>query len=55
MAKVVRLSDEVVKKLDSLRHTGQSYDGVLRELLGRLQKHDNSMIQQKDTINHGRI
>ena len=39
MPKVVKLSDEVVKQLDKLRHIGQSYDGVLREVL---KKHDKS-------------
>ena len=33
MPKAIKLSDEVVKQLDKLRHIGQSYDGVLRELL----------------------
>ena len=33
MSKVVKLSDEVIKQLDKLRHIGQSYDGVLKEIL----------------------
>jgi len=33
MSKVIKLSDDVVKQLDKLRHMGQSYDGVLREIL----------------------
>lgn len=32
----VRISDEVKALLDKHRHPGQSYDGVLRELLQRL-------------------
>lgn len=38
MGKAIKVSEEVVKKLDSLRHVGQSYDGVLRELLEKLEK-----------------
>lgn len=35
MAKVIKISDKVAKELDKLRHAGQSYDGVLIELLER--------------------
>ena len=35
MAKVIKISDRVASELDRLRHTGQSYDGVLSELLNR--------------------
>lgn len=38
MSKAIKVSEEVVKKLDSLRHAGQSYDGVLRELLEKLEE-----------------
>ncbi len=30
--KCVKVSDEVKELLDKLRHPGQSYDGILREL-----------------------
>ena len=33
MPKVIKISDEVIRQLDKLRHIGQSYDGLLRELL----------------------
>lgn len=32
----VRLSKEVIDKLNSLKHPGQSYDGIVRELLEEL-------------------
>lgn len=38
MSKVIKISDAVTKKLDKLRHFGQSYDGVLRELLAKLER-----------------
>lgn len=38
MGKVIKISDEVVKKLDKLRHIGQSYDGVIKELLAKLER-----------------
>ena len=38
-SKAVKLSKEVLAILDKLRHAGQSYDGVLREVL---QKHDSN-------------
>ena len=38
MAKVIKISDEVVRKLEALRHLGQSYDGVIKELLAELEK-----------------
>jgi predicted CopG family antitoxin len=34
--KTIKVSAEVVEKLDQLRHPGQSYDGVLRELLKKV-------------------
>ena len=33
MTKVIKISDKVAEELDKLRHVGQSYDGVLQELL----------------------
>lgn len=33
MSKVIKISDKVAKELDKMRHAGQSYDGVLVELL----------------------
>ena len=38
MSKPVKLSDAVVTKLDEMRHPGQSYDGVVREILARAGK-----------------
>jgi len=38
MAKVIKISDEVVRKLEALRHIGQSYDGVIKELLAKLER-----------------
>jgi len=38
MGKVIKISDEVAKKLDKLRHIGQSYDGIIKELLAKLEK-----------------
>jgi len=38
MAKVIKISDEVIRKLEALRHLGQSYDGVIKELLVELEK-----------------
>jgi len=35
MGKVIKISDKVAKELDKLRHTGQSYDGALSEILDR--------------------
>ena len=46
MGKAIKVSDEVVKKLDSLRHSGQTYDGVLREMLVKQEK-DNSKEDNK--------
>jgi predicted CopG family antitoxin len=37
MPQVVKLSDEVIKKLKELKHPGQSFDGVIRELLTKLE------------------
>lgn len=34
----VRISKEVQEKLDKMRHPGQSYDGVLREILMELEE-----------------
>jgi predicted CopG family antitoxin len=34
----IKVSEEVKKKLDQLKHPGQSYDGVLRELLEKALK-----------------
>ena len=31
--KVIRLSEKVIKALDALKHPGQSYDGVIQELI----------------------
>lgn len=38
MGKVIKVSDKVAKELDKLRHPGQSYDGIIRELLARGKK-----------------
>lgn len=38
MGKVIKISDKVAKELDKLRHAGQSYDGVLIELLEKQSK-----------------
>jgi len=38
MSKVIRISDEVVRKLETLRHIGQSYDGVIKELFAKLER-----------------
>ncbi len=38
MGKVIKISDKVAKELDKLRHVGQSYDGVLTELLEKQSK-----------------
>ena len=38
MGKVIKISDEVAKKLEELRHLGQSYDGVIREVLAKKDK-----------------
>lgn len=46
MSKVVKLSDDVMKRLDELRHIGQSYDGVLRELL-KMEKEDKKKVGKK--------
>jgi predicted CopG family antitoxin len=35
MGKAIKISDKVAKELDKLRHAGQSYDGVLIELLAK--------------------
>ena len=35
--KTIKVSVEVAKKLDQLKHPGQSYDRVLKELLGRVE------------------
>jgi len=34
----MRVSKEVRDKLDELRHPGQTYDGVLREILEELER-----------------
>lgn len=33
MPKPVRLNDEIIKKLDEMKHSGQSYSGVIQELV----------------------
>ncbi len=38
MGKVIKISDKVAKELDKLRHAGQSYDGILTELLEKQDK-----------------
>jgi len=38
MSKVITISNETSKQLDELKHPGQSYDGIIRELLARLGK-----------------
>lgn len=40
-SKAVKLSEEVIKKLDEIKHPGQTYDGVIRELLERKEEHSN--------------
>ena len=32
----IRLSDETYKKLQARKHLGQSFDGVIRELLAKV-------------------
>ena len=39
MSKVIKISDKVAKELDARRHIGQSYNGVLVELLNSLTCH----------------
>lgn len=48
MGKVIKISTDVVKKLDKLKHIGQSYDGVLRELLGLDKKQVDKDTKCKD-------
>ena len=38
MAKTIKISDETAKRLDELKHRGQSYDGIIGELLNHLEK-----------------
>jgi len=47
MGKVIKVSYEVAKKLDELRHTGQSYDGLLREILEKVKELENWQKQRK--------
>jgi predicted CopG family antitoxin len=48
MAKVVKLSDEVIRKLDQLKHPGQSYDGAIRELLEKVNGATQKKIAKRD-------
>lgn len=34
----IKISPETKKKLDELRHPGQTYDGIIRELIDRVEK-----------------
>jgi len=38
MSKVIKISAKVHQELESLKHPGQSYDGIIRELLQRLEE-----------------
>jgi predicted CopG family antitoxin len=33
MSKIIKISDEAAEMLDTLKHEGQSYDGLLKEIL----------------------
>jgi predicted CopG family antitoxin len=33
MSKPIKLNDEIIKKLDAMKHIGQSYGGVIQELI----------------------
>lgn len=33
MPKPIKLNDDVIKKLDGMKHAGQSYGGVIQELI----------------------
>jgi len=47
MSKVIKISDKVARELDKLRHAGQSYDGVLTELLEKQNKQTKSSGEKK--------
>lgn len=36
MKKTIKISKEVKEALDKLKHHGQTYDGILRELMEKL-------------------
>lgn len=36
MSKLIKISTGVAKKLDELRHPGQTYDGIIREILEKV-------------------
>ena len=40
----IKVSPETKKKLDELRHAGQTYDGIIRELLEKAEE----KIEQKE-------
>jgi hypothetical protein len=43
---MIRVSEEVKKKLDQLRHPGQTYDGVLRELLEKVGMQEHKIYEE---------
>jgi hypothetical protein len=38
MGKLIKITEETKKILDSLKHPGQTYDGVIREIIDELKK-----------------
>lgn len=46
--KSMSVSKEVKDKLDEVRHPGQSYDGIIRELIQRVERAEALLSQKGD-------
>ncbi|MFA5299268.1 MAG: hypothetical protein WC389_13850 [Lutibacter sp.] len=50
MSKLIKISDEAAEILDNLKHEGQSYDGLLKELLRDKVKTQTQQLQPSSTF-----
>lgn len=50
MSKLIKISDEAAAILDNLKHEGQSYDGLLKELLRDRVKDQDQQPQPSSTF-----
>jgi hypothetical protein len=47
----IHLSKETMDALTAMKHWGQSYDGLIKEILFEFNKHRNQEPEKKDTRN----